>query len=131
MASSLIYNRRLVWTMTQETALTMIMLVILGIGGIGLFYQILGTPGVLLYLVFLFGPFLQYRFSQEKRKLKLKADIEGSKLVGTDTYSAVLEKIDALGMKDMERLKKRRFSRYFSSKPSIIERIQNLGAPAI
>jgi Zn-dependent protease with chaperone function len=128
MASSLIYNKRLFWTMTEDTAITVIMLVILVIGGIGLFFEILGTPGVLLYLILLFGPFLQYRFSQEKRKLKLKADIEASKPLGSDAYSAVLEKIDALRISDMERRKKRKLSRYFSSSPSLTERIQNLGA---
>lgn len=126
MASSLIYNKRLFWTMTEDTAVTLVMMVILSIGGGGLIFKILGPPWVLLYLVFLFGPFLQYRFSQEKRKLKLKADAESSKLVGTDTFLAVLEKIDAIRMKDVERAKKRKLSRYFSSKPDIAERILNL-----
>jgi len=128
MASSLIYNKRLFWTMTEDMAITMIMMVILGIGGIGLFFEILGTAGVLLYLILLFGPFLQYRFSQEKGKLKLKADVEAAKLLGTDAHLAVLEKIDSLRIDDMELRKKRRLSRYFSSSPSLTERIQNIGA---
>jgi len=126
MASSLIYNRHLFWTITEDTAITIVMMVILSIGGGGLIFEILGIPGVLLYLVFLFGPFLQYRFSQEKKKLRLKADVQASKLIGVDVFLAVFEKIDSLGMEDVQRVKRRRLSRYFSSKPSITERILNL-----
>ena len=127
MTSSLIYNRRLVWTFPLDLGIVLIGMVVLVIVGAGLFFPSFGAPGFLLYLVILFGPFLQQQFSQINKKLRLKADTEASRLVGISTFLGVLGKIDALGMEDVERTKQRRLSRYFSSKPNLRERIQNLG----
>jgi hypothetical protein len=126
MASSLIYNRRLIWTMPGDLGLAILTLVVLAILGGGLVFSVFGVAGFWVYLLILFGPFLEQRTSQVRRNLKLKADFEASKLFGTGPFLSVLEKIDALGMKDMDRTKKRRLSRHFSSKPSLTERIQNL-----
>jgi len=126
MASSLIYNRRLVWTMPADLGFAIIMLVVLVILGAALVFSVFGTLGFWVYLLLLFGPFLEQRFSQVRRNLKLKGDEEASKLVGIGPFLAVLEKIESLGMEDVERAKRRRLSRYFSSKPSITERILNL-----
>ena len=126
MTSFLIYNRRLMWTMPEDLALTLLAIVPLTILGAVLFFPTFGAPGFLLYLAILFGPFLEQRFSQVRRNLRLKADMEASRLVGIGPFLAVLEKIDSLGMEDVERAKRRRLLRYFSSKPSITERILNL-----
>src|SRR2546428_14044849 len=74
MASSLIYNRRLVWTFPSDLGILLIGTVVLVIVGAGLFFPSFGAPGLLLYLVILFGPFLQQQFSQINKKLRLKAD---------------------------------------------------------
>jgi hypothetical protein len=128
MASSLIYNRRLVWTMSDDAVITFLLVVALGIGGSAFVFATLGGPALLVYLALLFGPFLQHRFSQVRRKLKLRADVEASRLVGASSFLTILEKINSLDMEDVERVKRRRFARYFSSKPSITERILNLRA---
>ena len=126
MTSSLIYHRRLVWTMPVDLAGTLLALVPLGILGAVLFFPTLGATGFLAYLLILFGPFLEQRFSQIRKKLRLKADREASRLLGFAPFLVVLEKIDSLGMEDVERAKRRTLSRYFSSKPNITERILNL-----
>ncbi len=112
----------------MDLGLAILTLVVLVIFGGVLIFSVLGAVGFWVYLLILFGPFLEQRTSHVRKNLKLKGDFEASKLVGTGPFLSVLEKIDALEMKDMERTKKRKLSRYFSSKPSITERIQNLNA---
>jgi hypothetical protein len=126
MTSSLIYNRRLIWTMPADLVMVLLATFILLLAGAVLFYPTFGALGFLVYLFILFGPFLQQRFSQVRKNLKLKADREASRLVGIGAFLGVLEKIDSLGMKDVEWVKRRGLSRYFSSKPSTTERILNL-----
>jgi hypothetical protein len=48
--------------------------------------------------------------SQVRRKLKLRADVEASRLVGANTFLTVLEKIDSLDVEDVERVKRTRFA---------------------
>ena len=82
------------------------------------------TPGFLdaagaisfAFLVFLFAPAL--------KKRSLFVDRLAAAVVGRDNFLRVLQKIDAMGLKDVERLKGGGLRRRF--KPSITERIDNL-----
>jgi len=59
----------------------------------------------------------------------LQADLEAAQVVGTQEFLSVLGKIEEMELKDVRETEKRGFSRHFSGKPSVAERIANLSSP--
>src|SRR5437867_13126651 len=68
--------------------------------------------------------FLVLRFAAVVKKRSLLVDRVAADVVGRESFLHVLQKIDAMGLRDVERLKAGGWRRRF--KPSITERIENL-----
>ena len=68
--------------------------------------------------------FLVFRFTPVVKKRSLLVDRLAADVVGRESFLHVLQKIDAMGLRDVERLKAGGWRRRF--KPSITERIENL-----
>jgi hypothetical protein len=81
--------------MTEDTAITMVMLVILFIGGIGLFFEILGTPRSLVIPHPLVRAFPAIPIFPREEEAQAQGRRRTAKLLGTDAHLAVLEKIDS------------------------------------
>ncbi len=61
-----------------------------------------------------------------ERQAWLMADREASKFVGKENLLRVLEKIDSMGLRDIERLKHGKITAHFADRPNISRRITNL-----
>ena len=99
--------------------------------GVILVARILGQSGGLValgYSILSFFLFSINRSTQDTKKRKLKADIEASKTVGKEKFLLLLRKIDSFRMEDVEKAKKKTILSYFTSRPSITVRINNLSS---
>jgi len=82
------------------------------------------TPGVLEVAGATAFAFLVFKFAPAVKKNSLFVDKLAAEVVGRENFLQVLQKIDAMGLKDVERLKAGGLRRRF--KPSMTERIENL-----
>ncbi len=82
------------------------------------------TPGVLEVAGATAFAFLVFMFAPAVKKNSLFVDRLAAEVVGRENFLQVLQKIDAMGLKDVERLKAGGVRRRF--KPSLTERIENL-----
>ena len=101
---------------------------ILLIGGwiVGSFFATNQEAAFYLYAILAAGPFVVNRFTRIRRSQRFTADLETRKVVGEDSLVSVLRKIDDMELQDIKESENRGFGRYFSSKPSVAERIANL-----
>jgi len=133
MASSLTFHKRLVWNMPGSTIVTVFITLGLMLLGAGIMSYAFGGGGaglpLFLYVVLVIGPFLSNRTTQLRKSQRLQADLEAAQTVGTQEFLSVLRKIGEMELKDVLETEKRGFSRHFSSKPSVTERIANLSSP--
>src|SRR5260370_36685798 len=132
MASSLTFHKRLVWNMPGSTIVTIFIMFGLMLLGAGIMsYAFGGGAGLplFLYVVLVIGPFLSNRTTQLRKNQRLQADLEAAQVVGTQEFLSVLGKIEEMELKDVRETEKRGFSRHFSSKHSVAERIANLSSP--
>jgi len=115
--------------LTRREALTRMIipaaLVGLGLVAVALsFLKEQWTPGVLEVAGATSFAFLVFRFAPVVKKRSLLVDRLAADVVGRESFLHVLQKIDAMGLRDVERLKAGGWRRRF--KPSITERIENL-----
>ena len=126
-ASSLIYRKIL----SREFPLGLLPLIggtflILVLGG-AILIDLFGTNTMSTLVPFLAAcPFVLNRLTRIRRGQRFRADVEVTKLVGKDSLLSVLHRIDEMGLDDVKERENRGFSRYFSGKPSVAERISNL-----
>jgi hypothetical protein len=126
-ASTLIYRKIIARNPPGSAVVAIAVLFVLLVGGAGILSAIFGSSAVglpfFLYLVFVGGPFFANRITQGAKNQRLQADLEAARVFGKEELLSVLRKIDGMGMRDVIETEKRRFSRHFSSKPSVAERI--------
>lgn len=82
------------------------------------------TPGVLDVAGVASTVVLVYLYAPEGKKVTLLIDRRAAEVVGKENFLQVLQKIDGMGLKDVERLKAGGLRGRF--RPSITERIDNL-----
>jgi hypothetical protein len=90
------------------------------------------STGVLVGLPVYFGAVFvlnRVRSAGRWRKMRLKADQQTAVRVGKEAFLQVLEKIDKMHLDDVERMKRRSFTKYFFYAPSIIDRMVAIGRP--
>ncbi len=63
------------------------------------------------------------------REMRLKADQQTAARMGKEAFLQVLEKIDKMRLEDVEKMKRRGFSKPFFYAPSIIDRMEAIGRP--
>jgi len=128
MISSLLYRRRLVWTMPIDMLITLLITPMLTILTAALVFAFVSRNfvAILLFLAVIIGLFLSTRIAQARKKLWLRADTEAAKMSGNEAFTLVLRKIESFDTNKNEKAKNRWFSRYLSSRPTIPERILNL-----
>ena len=131
LASHFIYKKtrrkRLLPTALKDAAIYVVIFFV----GIILVARVLGQNGGLValgYSILSFFLFSINRSTQDTKKRKLKADIEASKTVGKEKFLLLLRKIDSFRMEDVEKAKKKTILSYFTSRPSITVRINNLSS---
>ena len=94
--------------------------------------KLFGSSGAVspsfLYIVLVIAPFLTNRATQGRKNQRLQADLEAARIFGRQELLSTLRKIDGMGIPDVIQTENRRFSRHFSSKPSVAERIANVAA---
>jgi hypothetical protein len=131
MASHLIYRNILVRNPPSSLLVTMLATAILMTVGGGIMAVIFGNSLDLpffLYTILVVGPFVVSRITQASKKQRLQADVIAAKSLGKDEFLLVLRKIEGMALPDIIETEKRGFSRHFSGKPSVAERIANLSS---
>ena len=130
MASSLIYRKRLRRSQPWRLGLAILLAPALVIFGGAILYGTFGPERFpilsAVYLVLFVLPILVSLVTQAQKKLRLEADAEAARSIGSAAFLTVLRKIDGFRLEDVETTKTRRIFRHFSSKPDIAERIANL-----
>jgi len=81
---------------------------------------------VILFILLAEVPIFFVVYARGTRRQKLQADLLASRVEGKQEFLSVLRKIQSLGLSDVVKTEGRGLSRYFSSRPSIAERIHNL-----
>ncbi len=129
-ASTLIYRKIIARNPPGSIVVSIAALFVLLVGGAGILLAIFGSAAgglpFFLYIVFVGGPFLANRTTQGAKNQRLQADLETARIFGKEELLSVLRKIDGMGLPDVIKTEKRGFSRHFSSKPGVAERIRNL-----
>ena len=129
-ASTLIHRKILARNPPGSILVSMLALFVLMIVGAGILLVIFGNGAgglpFFLYMVLVGGPVLVNGVTQGAKKHRLQADLEVARIFGKEDLLSVLRKIDGMGMPDAVETENRGFSRHFSSKPSVAERITNL-----
>jgi hypothetical protein len=131
-ASTLIYRKIIARNPPASAVVSVAVLFVLLVGGAGILSAIFGSSEVgipfFLYIVFVGGPFFVNWITQGAKNQRLQEGLEATRVFEKEELLSVLRKIDGMGMPDVIEAEKRGFSRHFSSKPSVTERISNLAA---
>ncbi len=132
MAASLIYRKQLGGSFPLKrlfaTILSTLLLLLVGAGVSSYVFGNNYDLPFLFYIIVVVGPVFINGITQGGKKLRLQADLLAANVVGRDQFLSVLRKIEGLGLTDVKRTEMKGFSRHFSSKPSVGERIANLSA---
>lgn len=130
MASSLIFQKILARNMPASFLVTIPLLFLATLIGAGIAMVSGGYEGIVffLFVVLVDGPILVNGVTRARKKRRLEADLQATRIVGRDELLGVLKKIDGLGLDDVMKTDKRKLSSHFSSKPSVAERISNLSS---
>ncbi len=129
-ASSLIHRKILARNPPGSYLVTMLAMFVFLIVGAGILLAIFGNGAgglpFFLYTVLVVPPILANGVTQAAKKQSLQADLEVARIFGKEELLLVLRRIDGMGIPDVISIEKRGFSRHFSGKPSVAERIANL-----
>jgi len=129
-ASSLIHRKILARNPPGSYLVTMVAMFVSLIVGAGILLAIFGNGAgglpFFLYTVLVVPLILANGVTRAAKKRRLQADLEVSRLFGKEELLSVLRRIDEMGLPDVIETEKRGFSRHFSGKPSVAERIANL-----
>ena len=131
-ASTMIYRKIISRNPPKSIVVTIAALFALLVGGLGILSKLFGDSGAnlpsFLYIVLVIAPFLANRTTQGRKNQRLQADLEAARIFGRQELLSTLRKIDGMGIPDVIQTENRGFSRHFSSKPSVAERISNVAA---
>ncbi len=130
MSSSLVFQKILATRMRVRFLVAIPVLFVVTLIGAGI-ATLLGNYESLFFLLFVLlvdVPILINAVTQLRKKRRLQADAEAARVLGRDQFLNILRKIDGFGLDDLKRTEKRGIGRHFSGKPSVPERIVNLGA---
>ena len=122
MSSSLVFQKILATRMRVRFLVAIPVLFVVTLIGAGI------ATLLLLFVLLVDVPILINAVTQLRKKRRLQADAEAARVLGRDQFLNILRKIDGFGLDDLKRTEKRGIGRHFSGKPSVPERIVNLGA---
>lgn len=129
-ASTLIFRKIFARNPPGSILVTVLALFVLLVIGAGILVTLFGASAsglpFFLYAILVCCPVYVNGISRATKKRRLQADLEAARIFGKEELLSVLRKIDGMGLPDVIETEKRGFSRHFSGKPSVAERIANL-----
>jgi len=96
-------------------------------GTFGLPFQAIAGTLALIFLILPIG-LSQWLGARLRQKQRLEADKLAASAVGKELLLRTLGRIDALGLRDIEKLKRGGWKTHFAKDPSITRRIEELSA---